>query len=442
MPRIFKRKIYERLLKWKSKNGKTAILIEGARRIGKTTLVEQFASNEYESHLIIDFNKASKQVKDLFNDIMDLDFLFLNLQNLYKVELKVRKSVIVFDEVQLCPMARRAIKHLVADGRYDYIETGSLISIKRNVGDIIIPSEEEKVAMHPMDFEEFCWALGDSVTTKLLRTYYEKKIPLEAIHRAKMRDLRLYMLVGGMPQAVNEYLDTNNLGMVDEVKQNIISLYIDDFYKIDPSGRMSRLYISIPAQLSQGKLSYKTSSILGNVGEERKLQFINELEDSKTVLLSHHCNEPNVGMSLSISLSKFKIYCSDTGLFVTLAFWDKDYTENIIYNKLLSDKLSANMGYVYENLVAQMLVASGNKLYYHTWQKDATHSYEIDFLLSRGFKLQPVEVKSSGYSTHASLDAFCKKYAHLVDKSYLIYTKDFKKDRDTILLPAYMTPFL
>ena len=404
MPRIFKRKIYERLLKWKSKNGKTAILIEGARRIGKTTLVEQFASNEYESHLIIDFNKASKQVKDLFNDIMDLDFLFLNLQNLYKVELKVRKSVIVFDEVQLCPMARRAIKHLVADGRYDYIETGSLISIKRNVGDIIIPSEEEKVAMHPMDFEEFCWALGDSVTTKLLRTYYEKKIPLEAIHRAKMRDLRLY--------------------------------------KIDPSGRMSRLYISIPAQLSQGKLSYKTSSILGNVGEERKLQFINELEDSKTVLLSHHCNEPNVGMSLSISLSKFKIYCSDTGLFVTLAFWDKDYTENIIYNKLLSDKLSANMGYVYENLVAQMLVASGNKLYYHTWQKDATHSYEIDFLLSRGFKLQPVEVKSSGYSTHASLDAFCKKYAHLVDKSYLIYTKDFKKDRDTILLPAYMTPFL
>ena len=184
MPRIFKRKIYERLLKWKSKNGKTAILIEGARRIGKTTLVEQFASNEYESHLIIDFNKASKQVKDLFNDIMDLDFLFLNLQNLYKVELKVRKSVIVFDEVQLCPMARRAIKHLVADGRYDYIETGSLISIKRNVGDIIIPSEEEKVAMHPMDFEEFCWALGDSVTTKLLRTYYEKKIPLEAIHRA------------------------------------------------------------------------------------------------------------------------------------------------------------------------------------------------------------------------------------------------------------------
>lgn len=443
MERIFKRKVYDKLLEWKqSQNGRTAVLVEGARRVGKSTIVETFAKNEYESYILIDFNKASKDVISLFDNLMNLDFIFMQLQAYYNVILRNRKSVIVFDEVQKCPRARQAIKYLVADGRYDYIETGSLISIKKNTKDITIPSEEERIPMFPMDFEEFRWALGDEVTFPLLRVFYEKRMPLSNAHRGKIRDLRLYMLIGGMPQAVNAFLDTNNLSVVDNVKRNIIKLYQDDFQKIDPTGRLETLFMEIPSQLSKNNNRYKPYSVLGNVNDNKLLEYIRSLEDSKTVLFSYHSNDPNVGMSLTKDISRFKMYCADTGLFVTLAFWDKDYTENIIYQKLLSDKLSANLGYVYENLIAQMLTASGNKLFYYTWAKDYNHNYEIDFLLSRGTKLHPIEVKSSGYNSHASLDAFCQKFSNIIDKRYLIYTKDLKKDGETLLLPIYMTPLL
>ena len=441
--RVFRRKIYDDILDWKRKNdGRTALLVEGARRIGKSTIVEELARNEYKSYILIDFNTASAEVKSLFDDLMNLEFIFLRLQQAYSTQLFERNSVIVFDEVQQCPKARQAIKYLVKDGRYDYIETGSLISIRKNIENITIPSEEDRIQMNPMDYEEFRWALGDTETIPLLKTFWEKKIPLGAAHRDAMRNLRLYLLVGGMPQAVNAYLDTNNLRTVDEVKRKIILLYREDFAKIDKTGKVSNLFMSVPAALSRNASRYVPSSIIGNVADDKMSELLMNLEDSKTVNIAHHADDPNIGIPISANYDKFKIFLADTGLFVTLAFWDKDFTENIIYDKLLSDKLSVNLGYVYENLIAQMLVASGNRLFYHTWKKDEKHYYEIDFLLSRGAKLCPVEVKSSGYKAHASLDAFCDKYSARVGSRYLIYTKDLTKDNGTTLLPAYMTPLL
>lgn len=443
MERIFKRKLYDRLLEWKRiQKGKTAILIEGARRVGKSTLVEQFAKNEYESYILIDFIEASDEVKALFSNLMNKDFIFLQLQSIYNVVLIERKSVIIFDEVQNCPKARQAIKYLVKDGRYDYIETGSLISIKKNTKDITIPSEEERVTLYPMDYEEFKWAINDTATVPLLRTFYDQKLPLNMAHREKMRDFRLYMLIGGMPQAVNTYLETNNFSMVDLTKRGIIKIYQDDFQKLDSSGRLETLFMEIPSQLSQNSNRYKPYAVLGDVDENKLAELLKDLEDSKTTIFSYHSNDPNVGMSLTKDITKYKIFCADTGLFVTLALWDKDHTDNIIYQKLLNDKLNTNLGYIYENMIAQMLTATGNKLFYYTWAKDATHNYEIDFLLSRGAKLYPIEVKSSGYNSHKSLDAFCNKFSHIVDKRYLIYTKDFKRDGQTTLLPAYMTMFV
>jgi len=443
MKRIFKRKLYDRLLEWKRiQNGKTAILIEGARRVGKSTLVELFAQNEYDSYILIDFNEASEDVKSLFDNLMNMDYIFLQLQAIYNVVLKKRKSVIIFDEVQNCPLARQAIKYLVKDGRYDYIETGSLTSIKKNTKNITLPSEEERVMLHPMDYEEFRWAMGDDTTIPLLRKFYEQGLPLDKAHREKMRDFRLYMLVGGMPQAVEAYIETNNFSMVDLAKRGIIRIYQDDFQKLDPTGRLETLFMEIPSQLSQTNTRYKPFTVLGDIDDDKLMELMNNLDDSKTVLFSYHSNDPNVGMSLTKNISKYKIFCTDTGLFVTLAFWDKDYTENVIYQKLLNDKLSTNLGYVYENVIAQVLATSGNKLFYYTWQKDETHSYEIDFLLSRGAKLHPIEVKSSGYKTHKSLDVFCEKYSHIVDHRYLLYTKDLKRDGATMLVPVYLAMFL
>ena len=405
--RKFRRKVYGKMLEWKTTSkGRSALLLEGARRIGKSTIVEEFAKKEYSSYILIDFNEASQDVKDLFENLMDLDYIFLYLQNIYQTSLYEHESVIVFDEVQQCPKARQAIKYLVKDGRYDYIETGSLISIHKNTKDINIPSEEHRVEMFPMDYEEFRWALGDETGMSLLKQVFEKRMSLgEGINRMKMRDLRLYMLVGGMPQAVNEYLDTKNLQNVDLVKRQIIQLYADDFRKIDPTGRISKLFMSIPSQLSRNLMRYQPTPVVGNIPSDKIDELLLCLEDSKTINIAYHADDPYVGMSLTMDYGKYKLYVGDTGLFVTLAFWDKDFTENIIYNKLLSDKLSANMGYVYENLVAQMLRASGDRLFYYTFPKDKTHFYEIDFLLSRGNKLCPIEVKSSGYKTHASLDA-------------------------------------
>lgn len=443
MAQVFKRKIYDKLLKWKRESqGKSAVLIEGARRIGKSTIVEEFAKREYESYILIDFLKASKEIKGLFDDLMDLDFIFLRLQNTYNVELIERKSLIVFDEVQLCPKARQAIKYLVADGRYDYIETGSLISIKKNTKDITIPSEEERIEMYPMDYEEFRWAMGDTASMTLLKKMLDKRISLGPAHRQKMRELRLYMLVGGMPQAVDTYIETNNLSRVDAVKKNIIKLYQDDFLKLDSTGRLGQMFMEIPSQLSNNSNRYVPYQVIGRTSENILSELLLDLEDSKTVNIAYHTNDPNAGMSLTKDNSRYKIFCGDTGLFVTMVFWDKDVTENIIYQKLLSDKLEANLGYVFENLVAQMLTASGNRLFYYTWPKDDKHNYEIDFLLDRGFKLCPIEVKSSGYNTHASLDAFCKKFSGRVGSRYLIYTKDLKQDHETLLIPTYMTPLI
>lgn len=417
-------------------------MVEGARRVGKSTLVEEFAKKEYETYILIDFNRAPLHIRNLFDDLTDLNRIFLVLQQQYHVVLKPRKSLIVFDEVQRCPTARQAIKYLVADGRFDYIETGSLISIKKNTKDITIPSEEERVTLYPMDYEEFRWALGDTVSVDLLRQFYDNRSPVGAAHRKTMGDLRLYMLVGGMPQAVDTYLKTNNLSIVDQVKRGILRLYLDDFQKIDVSGNAERLFVNIPAQLSANANRYLASTVIGEKSENKMGELLQALEESKTVIFSYHCTDPNVGMSLNKDLSRYKIYLADTGLFVSLCFLDKDYTENVIYNKLLSDKLEANLGYVYENLVAQMLASSGNGLFYYTFPKDEKHNYKVDFLLSRGNKVVPVEVKSSGYRTHRSLDVFCEKYSSRIGNRYLLYTKDYFQDGQTTCLPAYMTPFI
>lgn len=441
--RVFNRKVYDKLLTWKQEdNGKTALLLQGARRVGKSTIVEEFAKREYASYILIDFNKASVAIKRLFDDLMDLDFIFLQLQTIYNVVLQEGKSLIVFDEVQKCPNARQAIKYLVQDGRYHYIETGSLISIKQNTKGITIPSEERRIEMHPMDFEEFRWALGDTVSVPLIQQFYERRTALGAAHRIKQRDLRLYMLVGGMPQAVDEYLNTNNLSRVDQVKRSIIQLYYDDFMKIDSTGRLGKLFMAIPAQLSRNVSRYYPSNVVGELEERTKNEILINLEDSKTVLVSYHADDPNVGMSLTQDTSRYKLFAADTGLFITMAFWDKDFTENVIYQKLLSDKLETNLGYVYENLMAQMLTASGNKLFYYTFPKDEKHHYEIDFLLSRGNKICPIEVKSSGYKTHASLDAFSNKFSNRIKNKYLIYTKDLVQEQDILYLPFYMVPML
>jgi hypothetical protein len=443
---MFKRKIYDTLLKWKKESdGQTAAMIEGARRIGKSTVAEEFAKNEYESYILIDFSIASKATKDLFEDISDLNYLFLQLQLQYKVDLKERKSVIIFDEVQKCPLARQAIKHLVKDHRYDYIETGSLISIKKNVKDIVIPSEERKIHMYPMDYEEFLWAIGDNTSYSVVKKFFETGKPLgQQTNRKLLRDFRLYMLVGGMPQAVEAYRNTNNFKKVDAIKRDILNLYEEDFVKIDSTGRASMLFDAIPAQLNKNTCRYQVSHVLNrDVRANELLQLITEMKDSGTVLVSYHANDPNVGMSATIDLAKFKMYICDTGLFTTLMFKDRDFTENEIYEKLLGDKLSANLGYLYENVVAQILTATGNELFYHTFMNPTSrHNYEVDFLITRKNKICPLEVKSSGYKKHASLDYFCEKYASRILKKYLVYTKDYAKDQDVICLPVYMLPFI
>lgn len=416
------------------------MLIRGARRVGKSTLVAEFAKNEYDTHVIIDFSNASKQINALFEDMMDLDLFFFQLQNILNVRLVERKSVIIFDEVQLQPLARQAIKHLVKDGRYDYIETGSLLSIRKNVAGIVLPSEESKLTLNPMDFDEFRWAIGDDVTPEFMREAFQKKMDVgDAVHRRWMRDLRLYMLVGGMPQAVDAYLKTNNLQDVDIVKRDILQLYDDDFYKIDSTGKASQLFAAIPGQLCGNARRYQVSSVLENQDIERVGSVVADMADSMVVNIAYHASDPNVGLGMSRNLNFYKMFLADTGLFVTLAFRDKSYTENLVYQKLLSDKLEANLGYVYENLVAQMLKAAGNELYYYTFPTETgKHNYEVDFLLSRGAKLCPIEVKSSGYKSHKSLDAFCKKFPSRIGNRYLAYTKPLRSDAETTLLPIYM----
>lgn len=454
LERIFKRKIYTRMLQWKSESdGQTALLIKGARRIGKSTIAEEFARNEYESYILIDFSIADESVKDLFNQLSDLNFFFLRLQSLFSTSLHKRKSVIIFDEVQLYPPARQAIKHLVKDGRYDYIETGSLLSIKKNVKDILIPSEETRISMFPMDYEEFLWAVGKTPTYELIQySFQQLKSMGDAVNREMMRDFRLYMLIGGMPQAVNAYLNANDFSAVDAVKRNILELYIDDFRKIDPTGKASRLFMSIPAELSRNTMRYKVGSVIENATASRLGELLMDMADSMTVNFAYHANDPNVGLALHADYDCFKMFLNDTGLFVTLAFMDRDYTDNDIYRKLLSDKLGTDLGYVYENVIAQMLRSAGNELFYYTFKEQIeknngdnnflTRNYEVDFLLSRKDKICPIEVKSSGYNSHKSLDKFQEKYSSRIKNRYLLYTKDVRKDKDIMCLPVYMAGLL
>lgn len=442
------------MLQWKKENdGQTALLIKGARRIGKSTIAEEFARNEYDSYIIIDFSIADNAIKELFSHLSDLNYFFLRLQSLTGVSLHKRKSAIIFDEVQLYPPARQAIKHLVKDRRYDYIETGSLLSIKKNVQNIVIPSEETRITMHPLDYEEFLWAIGKTQTYELIKYSFQNLKPLgDAVNRDLMRDFRLYMLIGGMPQAINAYLEANDFSTVDAVKRNILELYIDDFRKIDPSGRASRLFSSIPAELSRNTMRYKVGSVIENATSARLGELLMDIADSMAVNFTYHANDPHVGFSLHADYNCFKMYLADTGLFVTLAFMDRAYTENEIYRKLLSDKLGTNLGYVYENAIAQMLKSAGNELFYYTFKEEssqentgqnkAARNYEIDFLLSRKDKICPVEVKSSGYNTHKSLDKFQEQYPSRILRRYLLYTKDIRKDKDILCLPAYMAGLL
>ena len=441
--RYFKRKIYDRILDWKeNRSDRYALLIKGARRVGKSTIVEQFGKNEFKSYVMIDFAHTSKEIIELFDDMYDLDFFFLRLQQFTGVKLYEKESLIIFDEVQLCPKARQAIKYLVKDGRYKYIETGSLISIKKNTENILIPSEEHKINMYPMDFEEFLWAVNDEVTADTIRYLLNnKKTAGNAMHRSLMRTFRLYMLIGGMPQAIETYLETNNLQDVDNVKREIIDLYEEDFIKIDRTGLAGDVYDSIPSSLSSNASRYVLSLARKDLRSKQVFELLPDMLSSYTVNIAYHANNPDVGMSLEKDIDCYKLFISDTGLFITLVYRDKDFTENVIYNKLLSD--NTNLGYIYENAVAQMLTVKGNNLFYYTFGSETSnHLYEIDFLLSSGNKICPMEVKSGNYRSHTSLDMFCDKYSKRIKDKYIVHTKDYKWENGISYLPVYMVPFL
>mgnify|MGYP002737413108 FL=1 len=439
----FKRKAYDRLLEWKAKySDKYAALLEGAKRVGKSTIAESFGQNEYKSYLLIDFSKTTDNIRSCFEDVGNLNMFFLRLQAETGVTLVAHDSLIIFDEVQLFPQARQAIKHLVADGRYSYLETGSLISIKKNVKDILIPSEEMKIQVYPMDYEEFCDATGGNY--ELLRQIYGTGSAIgQATNRKLMRDLRIYMAVGGMPQAVEAYTEGKNFSEIDMVKRQIISLYEDDFKKIDASGRISALYHSIPAQLAKDSKKYRISTAIGKKSKAKTEELLYELIDSKTILPCYNSTDPRVSLADTKDFDSYKLYLADTGLFVTLMFMDRPVTENDVYAKLLSDKLPANLGFLYENLVAQMIAASGRELFYHTWEKSgSTHYYEVDFLISEGSKVNAFEIKSSGSGKHESIKVFDKKFSKNVHDIYLLSQKDVGKEENLLLKPFYLMPFL
>ena len=439
----FKRKAYGKLLEWKRLySDKYAVLLEGARRVGKSTIAEAFAKNEYRSYILIDFSKTTSNILECFDDIGNMNIFFLRLQAETGITLYEHESLIIFDEVQLFPKARQAIKHLVHDGRYSYLETGSLISIKKNVKDILIPSEEMKIEVYPMDYEEFCDAVGNNYG--LLQQIYDSGAAIgQATNRKLMRDLRIYMAVGGMPQAVEAYINGKNFSEVDMVKRQIISLYEEDFKKIDASGRISALYHAIPAQLSKDVRKYRITTAIGKRNNMKVEELLYELIDSKTVLPCYNSTDPRVSLTDTKDFDSYKLYLSDTGLFITLMFIDRPVTENDIYAKLLSDKLPANLGYLYENLVAQMIAASGRELYYHTWEKkESTHYYEVDFLISEGSKINAFEIKSSGSGKHESIREFGKKFSQNINKTYLISQKDVGKEENLLLKPFYLMPFL
>ena len=441
---MFRRKVYEELLDWKNNYApRYAALLEGARRVGKSTVAEEFAKVNYRSYIKIDFANITRELLDVFEDIADHRLFFLRLQTVTGVTLYPRESVIIFDEIQRQPLVRQAIKYLVADGTYDYIETGSLISIKKNVKDIVIPSEEHRIPVYPMDYEEFMWAVGND-TYSVLRDLYKMGSEVgNGTNRKLMRDFRIYMAVGGMPQAVDAYVNGKNFTEIDKIKREIINLYIDDFKKIDSSGLIGKMYESIPSQLATNKKRYMISRATGKRKTKKDEERLADLLDSKTVIACYNTFNPGMTLAQTRDNDTFKLYLSDIGLFTTMIFKASPKTDESIYSKLLGDKLPADLGYLYENAVAQMITSTNRASYYHTWEKkNSTHYYEVDFLLQDKTKIVPLEVKSSATKKHESIDAFCKKYSKQVSQAVLLSQKDVGKDNNLKFVPIYMLPFI
>lgn len=446
---MLRRKIYERLLDWKNNdNGSCAILIAGARRVGKSFIAEQFAKSEYKSYILINFSNAPVEIKDIFlNESSDLDMFFVKLEAFYRTKLYNRNSIFIFDEVQQFPRARELIKFLVADGRYDYLETGSLITLRKNVEEIVIPSEEEKIEMFPMDFEEFLWAFNDNTTIPFLRTCFEKKIPLgQALHRKTMNLFREYMLVGGMPQSVLAYRKQKDFSAADKIKRRILKLYRDDVTKFagNQTSKVLAIFDGIPSQLSQKEKKYNLSTLGKNARLREYEDAFIWLNEAMIVNTCFNATEPTIGLNLNTERTTQKCYMADTGLLVTHTFSDDDFSDNELYRDILLDKLNVNEGMIFENVVAQELRSHGHKLFFFSRSDSSKreNDMEIDFLIRQKRKICPIEVKSASYQHHASLDKFCKKYSETLGQSYILYTKDVMEKNGILHLPVYMAMLL
>ena len=448
-----KRKIYNELLEWKNKrNGATAVIIEGARRIGKSYIVEEFARNEYNSYLLIDFNKADKVVWEWFDNYLeDLDTLLMNLQIHYGVRLTPRKSVIIFDEVQLCPRARSAIKYLVADGRFDYIETGSLISIKKNVKDILIPSEEQALPMYPMDFEEFLWALGDELMMPFITQCFQKRKPLGGLHRKALDYFRTYMIVGGMPQSILKYIETHDFEEVDRVKRSILQVYKNDIakYASNVEHKVKSIFDELPAQLQKHEKKFRLSALEPGAAYRDYDDAFFWLSDAGIVNICYNCTAPNIGLRLNMERNTLKCYMADTGLLFSHAFDEKGHVPNEIYQKIIHDKLEINEGMLVENIVAQMLTTAGHKLYFYSnsSRENAEDRMEIDFLTAKSkltsrHNITPIEVKSSQRYTLSSINKCINKFGNYLSTPIVLHSADLKQEKGIDYLPLYMTPLL
>ena len=444
----FTRKIYNNLLDWKNnRRGKTALLIEGARRVGKSFVVAEFAKQEYKSYVIIDFSIPRPLTLDaIVNTAYDLDGLFNRISIEYKVQLYPRETLIVFDEVQLCPKARQLIKHLVADGRYDYIETGSLVSLKTNIDDILIPSEEERLSLNPMDFEEFCWAMGDDVTVSFARECYINRKALGAIHDTVLKRYCEYLCVGGMPQAVEEYVKTKDYSRTDKVKRSILDLYRNDIGKFagNNAAKVRSIFDEIPGQLTKKDKKYSLSSLDKSARMRTYEDSFDWLSDAKIINPCYNATDPTVGMALSSDFATRKIYMADTGLLLSHALQMDNVTETELYKAIFTGEVYFNNGMIAENAVAQSLVTSGKCLFFYSRHNRETHrnEIEIDFLIRKDGVITPIEVKSGKYKSHASLDKFSKKFADRIGERIILYTKDVAERDGIIHLPIYMAMFL
>ena len=444
----FKRKIYNTLLEWKkNRSGKTALLIEGARRVGKSFVVAEFAKQEYKNHVIIDFSIPRPLTLDaILNAAYDLDGLFNRISIEYKVQLFPRETLIVFDEVQLCPKARQLIKHLVADGRYDYIETGSLVSLKTNIEDILIPSEEEHIALNPMDFEEFCWAMGDEVTVSFARECFFKRKALGSIHDTVLKRYCEYLCVGGMPQAVEEYVKTKDYSRTDKVKRGILDLYRNDIGKFagKNAAKVRSIFNEIPGQLTKKDKKYSLASLNKSARMRSYEDSFDWLSDAKIVNPCYNATDPTVGMSLSSDFATRKIYMADTGLLLSHALQMDSVTESELYEAIFTGEVYFNNGMIAENAVAQSLMTSGKSLFFYSRHNRETHrnEIEIDFLIRKDGVITPIEVKSGKYRSHASLDKFSMKFADRIGERIILYTKDVMERNGIIHLPIYMVMFL